>query len=110
MSQETVIYGASDDLIELEGQIAEELNPNAEEPALLAFSDGTLLEVVYDDDGIWRIKRIAEGACVYHHEDGSVDEDTPDKVTLTGELRWCVLGERGQYNPVLARRNVKARP
>lgn len=99
---ETMITGASDDLIELEGQLHEELNPPSDEPSLLAFSDGTLLEIEYDKDGIWRIRQLAKGACEFSLTPGSVDDDTFDVATLKGDLRWCVLGERGQYNPVYA--------
>lgn len=78
---ETKIYGASDDLIELEGQITEEFNhcDNYGEHvmAILAFSDGTLLEVDYDKDGIWRIKTLAQGDAVITHVSGSVEKDTP---------------------------------
>jgi hypothetical protein len=101
---ETVIYGASDDLIEIEGQLSEELNPRSDEPSLLAFSDGTLLEVEYDRDGIWRIKVLAKGTCDFVHVAGSVEDDTPDRMTMKGDLRWCVIGERGQYNPVWGKR------
>lgn len=105
---ETKIYGASDDLIELEGQIREEFNHygsgDDSKAAILAFSDGTLLEVEYDDDGIWRIKRLAEGSCEYEHKAGSVEKDTPDYAILRGELRWAVKSERGQYNPCFARK------
>lgn len=100
---QTTITGASDDLIELDGQIREELNPRGDEPSLLAFSDGTLLEIEYDKDGIWRVRQLAKGACEFSLKPGSVADDTFDVATLTGELRWCVLGERGQYNPVYGR-------
>ncbi len=53
---EVIVYGASDDLIEVEGAIREEFTANRDgEANLLAFSDGTLLEVTYTDAGIWRI-------------------------------------------------------
>ena len=56
------IYGASDDLIELEGAIRDEISPcNEDEPTRLAFSDGTVLSVAYDADGCWRINRVAVG-------------------------------------------------
>lgn len=101
----TTITGASDDLIELDGQIREEFNyytRNEEGGALLAFSDGTLLSIKYDNDGIWRIARLAAGKCEYAHQSGDVVEDTFDVVTLTGDLAWCVLADRGQYNPAFA--------
>lgn len=96
----TTITGASDDLIELDGQITEEMNPPGEEPSLLAFSDGTLLRIVYDDDGIWRITRLMEGTCSFSLVPGSVENDTNDIATLDGDLRWCAIGEEGQYNPI----------
>jgi hypothetical protein len=100
---ETLIYGASDDLLEIEGQLSEELNPSSDEKNLLALSDGTLLEIWYDEDGIWRIRTLVKGACEQRFEQGSVADDEPDKLTLIGDLRWCMLGERGQFNPVMAR-------
>lgn len=96
---QTKIYGASDDLIELEGQISEEFNGGGDEGDILAFSDGTLLEVLYDKDGIWRIKQLAAGTCVFAHKAGSVKDDTPDEAVLTGDLKWVVKSERGQYSP-----------
>lgn len=105
----TKIYGASDDLIELEGQITEEFNgglyrdeagPRGD---ILAFSDGTLLEVEYDRDGIWRIRRLVAGACEYQHTPGELTSDTADVAVLTGDLRWVVKSERGQYSPCIVK-------
>ena len=53
-------------------------------------------------NGIWRVKRLMAGACEFSLQPGSVEQDTNDLATLKGDLRWCVLGERGQYNPVYA--------
>lgn len=113
---ETKIYGASDDLIELRGQIDEEFNgghyddddPNAAD--ILAFSDGTLLEVKYDSDGIWRIKQLVAGACEFQHKAGSVVDDTPDEAILRGALRWVVKSERGQYSPLIVKRPRQSEP
>lgn len=80
----TTITGASDDLIELDGQIREEFSHygyDDDQGCLLAFSDGTLLSIKYDDDGIWRIARLATGKCEYAHQPGDVVEDTNDLVT-----------------------------
>lgn len=102
----TTITGASDDLIELDGQIREEFSHYArdddDQGCLLAFSDGTLLSIKYD--GVWRIARMAKGSCEYAHAPGSEVDDTNDVVTLIGDLRWCVFAERGQYNPALAKK------
>lgn len=46
------IYGASDDLLELEGDITDEINVDCEESFCVAFSDGTLIRVHYDEDAI----------------------------------------------------------
>jgi hypothetical protein len=90
------VYGASDDLIEVEGDIDEEFNPkNDEDPSYLAFADGTVLRVTYD--GMWHIQRIAVGSATYlKHEATNEDDDYSDIVTLTGDgpLKWVVFGPR----------------
>jgi hypothetical protein len=97
----TVIYGAFDDLLEIEGVLREELNPSNEEPNVLGLSDGTLLQIEYDQDGIWRIKRLRAGSCEFILEQGDTEQDTPDRAILIGDLTWAVLAERSQYNPVM---------
>jgi hypothetical protein len=102
-----IVYGASDDLVEIEGDIREEFNHGDGEPSYLAVSDGTVLRITYD--GQWHISRITEGAAEYAHdpataEDGDPRDDeykTPcysDRVTLTGmgdlPLAWVVFGDR----------------
>lgn len=90
------IYGASDDLIEIEGDIREEFNfypDDSEDFRYLAISDGTLLRMNYDSDGIWRIHKVMSGSATFEKAEGSVDEDTPDIVRLTGvDIRWVVVG------------------
>jgi hypothetical protein len=91
------IYGASDDLIEVTGDISEEfpLN-NSREGDLLAFSDGTLLRIAYTD-GVWRITPLVRGTAtltVYQWVDG--DEGHSDQGTLVegdqGDLTWVMHG------------------
>ena len=90
------IYGCSDDLIEIEGDITEELNPGSEvedDGTILAISDGTLLRVKYD--GIWRITTITKGASVLSKEEAPEDDDDnySDRVTLEGpQFNWVALG------------------
>ncbi len=43
----TEVFGHSDDLIELEGDLSEEFI-GGEKPCLLIFSDGTVLTIKYD--------------------------------------------------------------
>lgn len=88
------IYGASDDLIEVEGDVTEEFNAiefGGEQPAYLAFSDGTLLRIEYSDTGVWRITPIVRGAAGLTIVQAPGDEDDDnysDRATLDGEIRW----------------------
>jgi len=94
---QVTIYGASDDLIEIEGDVNEEFNwPfRDDEDGLLAFSDGTLLRIKYDKDGIWRLNRVKSGLTYFSKEEGDIEKDTPDKVTLSGyDIKWVVLGKQ----------------
>lgn len=91
----TTVTGASDDLIEIEGQVSEEFSAygtDEDEPKFLAFSDGTLLKVTYD--GLWRFALVSRGTAEYSKEEGCEDEDTNDVVTLKGDIRWVCYGEK----------------
>lgn len=93
---ETIIHGASDDLIEIEGGIREEFNfyPDDEDDTrYLCFSDGTLLSVNYDKDGIWRFVQMAKGEAEYKKVEGLAEEnDNSDLVKLRGaDIRWVAL-------------------
>ena len=82
-----MIYGASDDLIEIEGDFREEIYAIDADtiPYLLSFSDSTVLEVRYDERGMWRIRRVVEGLAQYEHREGTdVDTDYSDRATLYG--------------------------
>lgn len=87
------IYGASDDLIEIEGDIREEFTPPYDEEALLAFSDGTVLRMRYSDSGVWRIAPVispGELTIVQAPED---DEDNySDRATINAPMLWVVMG------------------
>jgi len=91
------IYGASDDLIEIEGDIREEFNPSADEPSLLAFSDGTLLQILYGmgHEGFWRITPLVYGSAKYRKTEATdEDENYSDVVTLEGDIKWVVCGDQ----------------
>jgi hypothetical protein len=88
------IYGASDDLVEVEGDVSEEFNhyDSEEEPCYLAFSDGTLLKVQYLE-GVWRIFLMAKGRCNSKLEQ-CMSKDGSDHAYLTGEkVTWVVCGK-----------------
>lgn len=58
----TKVYGASDDLVEIEGEFLGEVNSYDDETGvLLVLSDGTLLKVLYGDEGIWKITLVKNG-------------------------------------------------
>lgn len=86
------VSGASDDLIEIDGDIVEEFGHFSDNPALLAFSDGTVLRVVHDEDGIWRLTPVSTGSATLTHTFGKDDREHTDKVTLDGDVRWVVYG------------------
>lgn len=88
------IFGVSDDLIEIEGDIREEFGPPYGVSTYLAFSDGTLLSVVYDDNGFWRIHQIDQGGSHFEKTEGKdLEDDYSDVVILSGPtIRWAIMG------------------
>ncbi len=97
---EIVLYGASDDLLEVESTVfgAEEFTvwlDSPQESLILAVSDGSVFRVRYDEDGIWRFTPLLVGSTNVDIKICPVDslDSYTDRVTLTGdELRWVVLG------------------
>lgn len=86
------VYGASDDLIEVDGDIEAEFSYSEDESNFLVFSDGTVLSVAYDDSGMWRIGRIFAGSASFAKTEASdPDDDYSDKVCLTGDIRFVAL-------------------
>jgi len=93
------IYGSSDDLIEIEGDVKEEFGHywagNQEGPdyhLYLAVSDGTLLRIRYDEDGVWRFTLVSAGASTISKDEGTPDSGT-DRVHLNGvPIKWVLLG------------------
>lgn len=91
------IYGASDDLIEIDGDIREEFNPTDGEMGYLGFSDGTILGIIYSREGIWRITLIVEGMATYELKQGTDSEDNyTDRATLTlgDDIEWVLFGDQ----------------
>jgi len=93
------IYGASDDLIEIDGDIREEFcHPSLSGKWWLACSDGTLFSVRYD--GRWRFALESSGSAPFTkleatENEGSRLDSTPaysDIITLDAPIRWVVLG------------------
>jgi len=92
------VYGASDDLIELEGDIFDEFSHYAadddDEGVYLAFSDGTLLKAFYDRDGLWRLTLLFKGLLYAEKIEGNVEEDENDVVLFKDGIKWCVCGTK----------------
>ena len=94
---EVRIFGSSDDLIEVDGDIREEFayadNEYVPGHNGLVFSTGTILRVHYGDgdEGIWRITPIAKGTAEIEVDPGTdEDNDYSDIVTITGDIKWVV--------------------
>lgn len=89
------IYGASDDCIEVEGDIVEEFPlRDGDEGDLLAFSDGTIVRIAYTSSGTWRVTPVAKGTAtlaVVPAVEGD-DDNYTDRATLTGDVSWVVHG------------------
>lgn len=87
------ITGSSDDLIDVDGDLREEFgydNPLGKGD-LLGFSDGTLVRILHDSEGVWRVTRLKAGAAVFTLEQADADGRT-DRATLDGDVRWVVHG------------------
>jgi hypothetical protein len=98
---QTVIYGASDDLIEIEGAFSEELG-GYDFDGYLACSDGTLLRVKYE--GEWRFTRVRAGTIESkiipsvgddnsHEGEYSRLTSYSDIVVFDGKLTWVLQGK-----------------
>lgn len=87
------IYGASDDLIEIDGDWEEEIGCYGIEEGgggHLACSDGTLIHVTRDDIGIWRFHCVVAGSSPFRSAPPKSGELT-ERVTLDGSIGWVVL-------------------
>ena len=87
----TTVYGSSDDLVELDGAIRDEISCYDAE-VRLTFDTGTRLRIEYDADGIWRITdatKTGPAPTIVRCEDrdGFTDRDGPiysDLATVVG--------------------------
>lgn len=74
----TRIYGASDDLIDFEGDFKGEVGcwraDEETKAVLIVVSDGTVLKVWYGDRGIWRVQLERKGG-LFERIDPCTDED-----------------------------------
>ncbi|MGV8973689.1 MAG: hypothetical protein ACOH10_15320 [Rhodoglobus sp.] len=85
-----MVTGASDDLIEVRGDIDEEFDAlgQAAQGAILGFSNGVVLRVTFDDDGVWRITPLHGASKVQiTHTD-----DRTDVALISESVEWVVYG------------------
>lgn len=77
------IYGASDDLVEIEGDTEDEI-PCYEQAVELLVNDGTRLMAHYGPGGMWRLSVVQTGAgtTVTHKPASDPDMNYTDVVTL----------------------------
>lgn len=54
------VYGQSDDLVEIDGAVSDELE-GGDEDTFIRFTNGTYVAIHYGDEGIWRAKVIDAG-------------------------------------------------
>lgn len=99
------IYGSSDDLIEIDGDVGDvseeftairDFDDEGSDGGYVTVSDGTILRVVYSDLGIWEIRVIARGeSSVAIEQATDAENDYTDKVTLTSgnPFRWVALAK-----------------
>lgn len=81
------VYGCGDDLIEVSGAITQEFYAGRQDLGYLAFSDGTVLRVHYDNGGVWVIAVVRAGsASVVVTPSGRTDSDYSDRATLDGDI------------------------
>jgi len=93
----TKIYGASDDLVEFEGDFSGEVGSygtdDREKGVLVIVSDGTVLEVKYgkNDDAIWEVKLLKKGN-LFDRIDLCVDSDArphSDVAYFNEGVKWA---------------------
>ncbi len=99
----TKVYGASDDLVEFEGDVYGEVgfySSDDDKTLLLFFSDGTILEAKYGKVGlgVWAINVFNKGA-MFSHIDLCTDEDASphsDVVHFNDGLKWAYAARNGK--------------
>jgi hypothetical protein len=101
-----ILSGCSDDIIFVEGDLNDHFTPgkllSADsqcECLYIAFSDGSLLNFCYDDDGIWRFTIQYQGLLLKEKITGSIETATNDVVIFHPGIKWCILG------PVISKTN-----
>lgn len=97
---QVVVWGASDDCIEIEGDVREEFYAAAKDAWFdgLVFSTGTVVEVEYDHNGVWRVGSVRPGGATITREYAPKDDEDnySDRLTIVSDepIEWvlhCLL-------------------
>ena len=91
------ITGVGNNMIEIDGDMHQAFTAFHYDGDFLAFSDGTVLFVRFDE-GRWGITHITAGSAKYTHqhaEEGAVS----DIAQLEGEIKWVVVGRAFEITP-----------
>lgn len=94
----TVIFGSSDDLIEIRGVLDEEFSVDSDEPVLIGLSNGWLIRATYGarHDGCWRFEVIDEHGTSSELTIGPARGDEADAYEVTvGDATVEVPGYSG---------------
>lgn len=91
------IYGAGDDLIKVDGDVDEKFTIAAapDEGAVLAISEGTVLRITRDGNGVWRINPVVRGSGALSITQAPREGDAgnySDHAAIRGLVTWVVLG------------------
>jgi hypothetical protein len=94
------VYGSSDDLIEVDGDINAEFYAGVgDDGDLLVFSDGTIVRITYTEAGVWRIAAVTQqspGSLVQAPEDD--DDNYSDRLTIDADnIRWVALASKVEF-------------
>jgi len=94
----TVVYGASDDLVEFDGEFRGEVGcygtDDREKGVLVVMSDGTLLEVKYgkNEDAIWEVKLVKKGDLFLR-----IDQCDDSDADPYSDVAWFAPGIKWAY-------------
>lgn len=82
----TKVYGHSDDCIEFDGDVRGERYLGRDGKSRLVFSDGTHLEISYQDSGTWVIALITKGS-LFDRIDKCSGDSTDDAYSDVAHFR-----------------------
>lgn len=94
----TRVYGYSDDLIEIEGDIKGEEDASRNAEKTIISSDGTMLCIVYGDQGIWKITILLKGPlfdridiCLEENDEAEIGYS--DVAYFKDGIEWISIGK-----------------